>query len=302
MQFTSPSIPSDQWEFLYKLGATKYIGLEVSLNGQDFSTAAPSSWLTYYNETLIQKVSPLAGSISGGTVISIGGDGLEFAVATDLPRCRFNRNFENTALSPGVQAKATKLPGREEDREHAYSCVLPVLPNIGKINVEFALNGQQFVSYTGNEVASKSLQGYYNSGVMTLTPNEGLATGGVVITLHGVDFRLQPSKTLAKCRFEADARDVAAGKPDWAVTTGMYIDTIKMSCVTPAGMSPVDPLGSGRVAKVEYTLNGKDWAAAPDFTVKPLPPCYSCSLENGHGGDAPWFIMLCYVIRYLLPL
>jgi len=225
--------------------------VEVSLNGQDFSIAAASSWLSYYNATTIDAVKPLAGSSSGGTVISIGGKGLEFTVATALPKCRFNRNVANPTVSPGVVVQATKLPGLATDRSHAYKCTMPPITTVGYVNIEFALNGQQFVAFSGNGLPSKSFQAYRNDQIKALQPAAGLHTGGETIVLKGVDFRLAPSKGIFRCRFANDPRSVANGGLAWLVTTGTYKDTTSMECLTPAVLAPLDSIGTGRLASLQ---------------------------------------------------
>ena len=272
----APSIPLDEWFSLYAVGSTKYIGLEVSLNGQDFSPAAPKSWISYYNQTEVQLVHPLCGSAAGGTLLFLGGLGMEFAVNMNLPSCRFNRNFRNPTSEPGIVVPATKLPGRPQDRTYAYTCTTPPLPNVGTINIEFALNGQQFVQYDGNEDPERSFQAYLNLAVQSIEPLSGLHTGGEPITLNGVDFRVQARKRKLQCRFERDPLDVAEGAGEWLVVSGEYLDASHISCTTPPMREPLDKLGPGREAQVQFTLNGNDWEYAGVFTVLPIPTCFTC--------------------------
>lgn len=284
MSCLSPGIPLQEWFPLYAVGATKYIGLEISLNGQDFSPAAPESWISYYNQTEVQLLYPLCGSAAGGTLISLGGLGLEFSVNAKLPSCRFNRNFLDTNSEPGIVVAATKLPGRPQDRIYTYTCISPPLINVGTINLEFALNGQQFVQYDGNEDPERSFQAYLNLEVKSIAPQSGLHTGGELVTLNGVDFRMQPGKGKLQCRFEQDPIDVAAGTVKWLVVPGEYKGTSHISCITPLMREPLDKLGPGREAQVQYTLNGEDWEAAGVFTVLPIPTCFTCVQKSAAAG------------------
>jgi len=247
----------------------------VSLNGQDFSVADTNSWFTFYQPPNITLMHPLSGPSTGSTVVSIGGQGVEFVVHPSLPTCRFGRNLRDMVQFPGMVSHATKLPGRAADRTYAYTCSVPNTKQIGPIMVEFALNGQDYRTYSGPAFTT-----YVSANAQGLTPSSGLHTGGYPVTIIGVDFRLLPSKRKLQCRFQNDPRSVKAGKNAWLVVPATFIDATHLKCTVPKVIEPIPKDGNGRTAQLQFTLNGQDWRAAANFLYKPLPICYTCVRED----------------------
>jgi len=145
------------------------------------------------------------------------------------------------------------------------------------------------VSYEGNSDPDSSFQAYLNTAVERIEPASGLHTGGDLITLVGIDFRAQYGKTRMLCRFANDPRAVAEGSPQWLVTDANYESATQISCLTPAVIAPIDRLGTGREAVVQYTLNGEDWEDAGMYTFEPIPICFTCNPgASGSVHSASW--------------
>ena len=114
------------------------VPLQLTLNGQQFSSAAALSY-GYYAALRVSSLLPAAGPIEGGTVIRVDGEGFGGGVGfTHNHTCRFRTTLVSAVLSTvGGQAIFTCVS----------PAVTPAAPASGlSAPLELTLNGQNFSS------------------------------------------------------------------------------------------------------------------------------------------------------------
>jgi len=199
--------------------------ISVALNGQDF---VGGQSLSLYDPPEIMGLSPSAGSVGGGTPVTVTAQGVRCLSCTAPPcptcpdlRCRFG-----SGVSVGTFTKES-LP--------RIMCLSPAAA-VGDVNVSISINEVDFTSafrYT-----------YYTQPLITaVIPDVGPQVGGIPVTLHGSGFL--SNFTSISCKFgSAISRK------------GTVVNSTLASCVLPMGLnSPGSKLG------VAVALNDADFTA-----------------------------------------
>ena len=156
-------------------GAHGIVSVNVSTNGQDFSTHVIGFFVFGVPE--VTSIFPLGGPIKGGSLLNVSGR--DFA-AGSLPRCRF-----------GTVLAAATVHGSD-----SLACESPAAVE-GSVSLQISLNGQQF---TAN---SDQFTVHGRPAVASLSPSSGPVEGGTLVRVSGVALA---SVSVYRCRFgEAEA-------------------------------------------------------------------------------------------------
>ena len=258
--------------------------LWVALNGIELSTGRdprPTGQnYTYYNPPTVFSVLPQAGVFSGGTVVTLLGQGFHgLAGNTQLASCRFVTSNSVSDTKP-----IELLP-------ELWTCRSPNQTGIAEGEaalVLVTLNAQQYVDTTYRFL-------YYGLRIDRVTvnggPPGGVTTGSTVVTLQGYGFDSGP---VAFCRFGgADRQPVAvlevtrelllcatppatsAGDVHLLLSNDdvVYIDTglDYTYYVQPTSFSSVSPGGGPKRGGTKVTLRGSGFSAFVSES-QPLSP------------------------------
>merc|ERR1711965_642362 len=80
-------------------GGAGYVQLEVSMNGQDFSSEGVQ--FEYQPAARVRALEPLGGPVEGGTFVNVTGSGFsERASLLGYARCRFNQMSVGATRAP----------------------------------------------------------------------------------------------------------------------------------------------------------------------------------------------------------
>ena len=210
--------------------------VEVTFNGQDFSTSEPRLQAT--RPVRLVAVAPSGGPSHGGTVVHVLGEYFdERAFILGLVRCRFN----------ATQVSAHFV------RPSELTCVAPQHHPVGPVTVELTTDGQTFTTfglqYTYRAVALRSLQ-----------PAHGPFSGGTLITLQGSFFDA-PQWSGIWCTFN-----------DSTLVPASFLSPSEVACVTPPAASASLSASPGRAAApvtVSLRGNGADVPSALPFVYQP---------------------------------
>ncbi|MCP3686031.1 MAG: hypothetical protein GY861_25580 [bacterium] len=149
----------------------KYYDVMITLNGVDFN--GPAHKFYYYKDTIISKLDPFYGPISGNTTVDMTG---------------FNFN-QTGACNPVVRFSTYEVKPKIFNNTN-LQVVSPKVNWTGATTVQLALNGQQFdkditIRYRDFE---NTFWYYKNPLVTFMSPNKGPTIGGTNIKVLGIGF------------------------------------------------------------------------------------------------------------------
>ena len=227
------------------LGQTGEATVEVSLNGQDFTSSGLHKF-TYYDAAAWRAPSttaPRGGPTEGGTAVRVEMPGLVRALGD--PRCRFGRGH-----NPTVEATVV---GEGTEEAHLL-CTSPPLwrrsvrgaPEVTateSLELSVTLNGQDYLDPTTPAATFSyySLDSPVGLSVKALSPDGGPSVGGTMVTVHGTGF-IDHGGLL--CLFEGytplpfDSEGVGGGRPPGAAAAFTAVPATweneqTMRCVSP---------------------------------------------------------------------
>eukprot|EP00698_Gefionella_okellyi_P025823 TRINITY_DN9606_c0_g1_i1.p1 TRINITY_DN9606_c0_g1~~TRINITY_DN9606_c0_g1_i1.p1 ORF type:complete len:5899 (-),score=1194.87 TRINITY_DN9606_c0_g1_i1:131-16627(-) len=200
----------------------------VALNGQQFTTT--SAQFTVYVETLTYtSLLPHSGPVGGATTVVLSGT--NFPNTTEYVIQLITNSTVNGTIT-GTFLSSTSL-------QFTTSQVAAA----GLYSVLLAPNGQQFYN-------SSLLFTYYDVPVVSsINPVNGLATGGVTVTITGTGFL--PTNEIS-VRF-ANSTTAAVG-----LAPAVYLTSSSITCTTPNMAS----FGNDTIASVVVALNGVQFTTA----------------------------------------
>ena len=252
-------------------------GLWIALNGYEIDGGRdpmPTNQnYTYYNPPTVDSVLPQAGVFSGGTVVTLLGQGFYgLAGNPELASCRF---------------VVTSLDGQPVVQDTSpiallsnfWTCRSPSQSNIQEgeaASVLITLNMQQYVD-TGYKFS------YYGLRVDEVSVNDGppggVASGGTIVTLRGLGFDVGP---VAYCRF---------GESKAQISSVISVDAEKLVCATPPAPRKVLH-GDGTAEDVHLLLSTDNVVYIDigyDYTYYDQPTAFSQVVPEGgpkRGGTA----------------
>ncbi len=274
--------------------------LRVTLNGQQYTAAAPAARFAFLPPIATLTASPAAGPTDGATRLLLTGHA-GFADGSHL-LCRFARPLPNSVFSTTlatVDAVVVAPPHRThagaELAPPALACSTPpeTLP-AGDIALEVALNGQQFSN------ASLLLVSYPPPTLHSLSPASGPLEGGTTVVLAASG--LNPGVHF-QCRFVPPAAANASAvvvpatpraRADDAEAAAAAVD--ELICRTPAATN-----AAWGVTQVQASLNGQQFTPGgigfeyyPPLVVSGFSPTSgpvggaTRVLLDGHGFRDSW--------------
>ena len=179
------------------------VGIEISLNGLDFATAAAP--YTYVPPARITSIEPTEGPTRGGTVVHVRGN--NFHSTDHLPRCIFGGKSVNAVL-----VSASEM-----------FCASPPRGMTGLVTFDVTLNGQDYICNTrdafgGTCLDSPHVFGYHSTAnLLSIDPTSGPFTGQTTVNVKG-NFHYGSE---FKCRFGDET------------VTAKFVDETSVDCVTP---------------------------------------------------------------------
>lgn len=179
------------------------LALEVTLNGQQFSTT--STVVDIYDQPRVSSVTPSSGPTDGGTLLHISGT---FGGGVHL-QCRF------ADLSYG-RVHATVAPASLGMAPGLLLCATPAIPAPTFVTVDTALNAQQFTNDTVGFTFVEPLR------ISTVHPATAPVQGGAVIKVLGSGF----FSTGLLCRFASTNFEATA--------PAAFVANDTVSCTAPA--------------------------------------------------------------------
>ena len=252
-------------------------GLWIALNGYEIDGGRdpmPTNQnYTYYNPPTVDSVLPQAGVFSGGTVVTLLGQGFYgLAGNPELASCR----FVVTSLDGEPVVQDTSPIAL---LSNFWTCRSPSQSNIQEgeaASVLITLNMQQYVD-TGYKFS------YYGLRVDEVSVNDGppggVASGGTIVTLRGLGFDVGP---VAYCRF---------GESKAQISSVISVDAEKLVCATPPAPRKVLH-GDGTAEDVHLLLSTDNVVYIDigyDYTYYDQPTAFSQVVPEGgpkRGGTA----------------
>jgi len=203
--------------------------LSLSFDGGAFFTLNAMPF-EYISASKVVFVEPTAGSVHGGTLLQIKGNGFIARDDADY-KCKFTRETTLStvpAVSPAVRINETTI-----------HCISPVSLTAGVNFVEISMNGGE--DYTMDRAEFK-----YRIPVRAtaISGSHGPESGGTVVFVHGRHFY---SSFALGCRF---------GK---ALTAGTFINDTCIECIAPTLQAARTSATATTSVPVSVTLNGYDY-------------------------------------------
>ena len=241
----------------------EFYDVEITLNGNDLN--GPAQRFFYYKDTVITKVDPFYGPLSGNTTVNINGFGFNQTGACN-PQVRFS-TYE---VKPKIINANTMI------------AVSPQVNFTGATTVQIALNGQQFdKDITLRYRDKENTFFYYKMPLITfMGPNKGPTIGGTNIKALGIGFD-------EAFFFEKDAkkRQVYYRFIDHKDSKTQYGDTFSTLVRNNHELSLVSPSVSanGTVADIYLSYNGQNFEKIDrnTFTFYVLPNITSLDPKYG---------------------
>ena len=201
------------------------VALEVSVNGIDF-VKVPRGF-QYYQQPIVNDVSPLRGPVTGGATIMVYGG-------------PFRANFDLANFTCGIgdfYSNAIVI------NDHTLQCSSPIMerPKNGtSMPVRISLNGQDYT----NNTHMYSLYGMTDSA-----PKGGPYAGGTEIMIKGFGFYDDEPR----CRFGIDSNNI--------VVAAQFIDSNHIVCNVPSGFKI--PTGSQLPLDIPLEIGFSDGKSHP---------------------------------------
>ena len=281
---------------LYTIGVDK--GLQIALNGQQFSPAGLGLPFRYYVQPELSRIWPTGGPVTGGTPVTLFGRGFDRidiagvgavgASGGGVPLCLFGGVcFDEHDVHRGLrcaEAPAVTHPS------HALAALAtmrsfttgvchtpPVEPpqhasarSRTSVRVALALNAQNFV-----HVRTPLFVYYAGVSATALHPARGPPLGGIEIRVSGTQLNVFGETRDARCRFSHWSPLVAGASLGWSSAASQVVygkpthkDEDHMVCRTP-------PFPAGTV-EVAISLNERDYHEASP----PLTHRYECEQHD----------------------
>lgn len=290
-----PNPPTDE----YVIGVDK--GLQVALNGQQFSPIPSGLPYRYYIQPQLSSIWPTGGPAAGGSPVTLNGfgfDRFEGVARADLGDASVEGDGQPLCIFGGLCYDADRvhrglrcaLPPRVTDPQSPLAAVatmqsrgvvlcrappvdpLPILSSRDRtsVRVAVALNAQNFVH-------ERTPLFVYYSGVTAISihPQRGPPRGGVEVRVAGTHLNVFGETRDARCRFSGWMPlipSAASGMEEAANAVVDVTPTFKgedhMVCRTPAF-----PAGT---TTVQISLNGRDFHGASP----PLKHRFACEQHD----------------------
>ncbi|GMH75266.1 hypothetical protein TL16_g06702 [Triparma laevis f. inornata] len=214
------------------------VSISASINGADYVTNADLKF-AYYSELNIDSVSPASGTVSGGTMVTVGGT--NFTPRSDT-QCKFGE----------------KVVFAYYATPSSFVCVAPAQTAAGVKKLMIKYNSES------DWVDSMLPFDYHDAvSITSISPASILETGMEAITISGTNFDTVGDKDQISCRF-GRLGDLVPAK---------FLSATLVTCVAGAAAS-----GVGEVA-VSLTMNGVDFVNSlaplkyvPHLTVSSISP------------------------------
>jgi hypothetical protein len=211
---------------------TGFAPLQLSLNGQQYTAAAPVARYEYLTTITQLVVSPASGPVDGDTLLRIGSS--EFAAGVHF-LCRFRQPAASSVFSTTLVIVDAVLSASNSSE---LKCTPPAMP-AGTTSLEVSLNGQQFSNSSLLYIMHTVLQ------LHSLSPSSGPFLGGTAVTLSATGLT---SGVHYLCRFVPPLAMAPVVMP--AITTGSE----SLVCITPATSA------AWATTQVQATLNGQQFS------------------------------------------
>lgn len=237
--------------------------VEVALNADGSQGMSQPTWpYTFHSNPRVEEIYPSRGGVTGGTAISVSGDGFQ-----DVPTlgCMFGSNGGKFILGEFVSAK--KLV-----------CTSPVAADAGSVPVEVTVNGVDF-SGNGNRFTYHG-----NPFITSISPTHGnmvLAHGGYFVDSEGLACRFGPSietpgrwvsHTLVECVTPASDGTSEMDGETLALTLGVggedQTEAILFELERPANFSNISPIFGPSVGGTTVFLRGSGFVFGGDLRVR----------------------------------
>ena len=178
-----------------RAGASELVNLTLSLNARDFGDTGLA--FQYYQQPRVDTITPSGGHRTGGTVVTIVGDGFDVLDGGAHVSCQYGSPY-----NPAYNARYTITRPSVVSRDKVV-CLAPSTKVTDTRELWIALNG--FALDSGRDARSTGQNYTYYSPptVVSVLPQAGVFSGGTVVTLLGQGFQgLGGNTQLASCRFQ----------------------------------------------------------------------------------------------------
>ena len=239
----------------------KAIPIEVVSRSGTLSTFHSEALFEYHANPSISFIEPLYGTISGGTLITVHGNGFRGRYSPYLS-CRFGE------FSPPVLATFVD--------EHKITCSSPPVGDAvnvdGKVIVSVSLNGRDF--FQCNESIFTYLPGIH---VLSVDPSLGMLSGGTILTV-------KISQSLLLSKYHDAFRCVFEGDSEYATTPATVVDEEGLL----ACQSPSSSVGVGHPTVLSLVFNGNETSLTgtlfyyySSLSIRSISPAFGSS----NGGE-----------------
>ena len=215
------------------------VSVSIAVNGYKVSSASASANVNtyaYYGTPTVTRIEPSSGALSGSTVVTVYGSGLNAGL--DRAWCRFG---DVVVLASSVSPTALMCSSPPWQPSYLHSARSATY---GAVPLSVSLNG---ADYTSTSQLDHVLFTYNDFVVVnSLSPSTGPISGGTVLTLSGTMF---PVTQGMRCRFgNASATDNSVADSD---TFAYVASSTTATCTTPVAVE------SGRTELLLTLVSGE---------------------------------------------
>ena len=177
-----------------RAGAAAVVNLTLSLNAADYGDTGLT--FQYYALPRVRTITPSGGHRTGGTVVTIMGEGFDVLEGGKYVSCQYGSPY-NPAYNERYTITKPSLVTFS-----AIVCAAPSTKVTDTRELWVALNGFALGSGRDPRPTGQNYTYYNPPLVVSVLPQAGVFSGGTVVTLLGQGFfGLNGNKNLASCRF-----------------------------------------------------------------------------------------------------
>ena len=175
-------------------GATDLVNLTLSLNSLDFGDTGLT--FQYYALPRVTTITPSGGHRTGGTVVTISGEGFDVLEGGQYVSCQYGSPY-----NPAYNARYT-ITQPSLVTATAIVCNAPSTKVTDTRELWVSLNGFALGSGRDPRATGQNYTYYNPPTVLSVLPQAGVFSGGTVVTLLGQGFHgLAGNMDFASCRF-----------------------------------------------------------------------------------------------------